>query len=274
MGSQPRNIVFVLTDQERYFGDYPDELEVPARRWLMEQGVTFANHYIASTYCTSSRSVIYTGQHMPNTGMFDNANFEFVGSMSPRIPTVGTMLRDAGYYTAYKGKWHLASELDPDPEQDHDFSGDMERYGFSDWNPTGDVIGNPWDGFVRDNGTMVAAIEWLRAKGLKLRAEGTPWFLSVDLVNPHDIMYFNTDLPGEKVQDPGGLLFRLHEHQKHPHTLRVTRMLCLTASPRRSTRKVGRLRIRSSRTSWRLPWAGSLPGRTGGNVSTTTTSTA
>jgi len=199
--------VFVLTDQERYFGDYPDELEVPARRWLMEQGVTFANHYIASTYCTSSRSVIYTGQHMPNTGMFDNATFEFVGSMSPLIPTVGTMLRDAGYYTAYKGKWHLALELDPDPERDHDYSGDMERYGFSDWNPTGDVIGNPWDGFVRDNGTMVAAIEWLRATGMKLRAEGTPWFLSVDLVNPHDIMYFNTDLPSEPVQDAGGLLF-------------------------------------------------------------------
>ena len=91
-GSKPRNIVFVLTDQERYFGDYPTELEVPARRWLMDRGVTFTNHYIASTYCTSSRSVIYTGQHMPNTGMFDNATFEFVGSMSPRIPTVGTML--------------------------------------------------------------------------------------------------------------------------------------------------------------------------------------
>jgi len=206
-GSKPRNIVFVLTDQERYFGDYPTELEVPARRWLMDRGVTFTNHYIASTYCTSSRSVIYTGQHMPNTGMFDNATFEFVGSMSPRIPTVGTMLRNAGYYTAYKGKWHLALELDPDPDRDHNFANDMEKYGFSDWNPTGDVIGSPWDGFVRDNGTMIAAVEWLRTKGLKLRAEGTPWFLSVDLVNPHDIMYYNTDLSGVPVQDPGGLLF-------------------------------------------------------------------
>ena len=206
-GSEPRNIVFVLTDQERYFANYPTELEVPARRWMMDRGVTFTQHYIASTYCTSSRSVIYTGQHMPNTRMFDNATFEFVGSMSPQIPTVGTMLRNAGYYTAYKGKWHLALELEPDPERDHNFTGDMEKYGFSDWNPTGDVTGNPWDGFVRDNGTMVAAIEWLRTKGLKLRGQGTPWFLSVDLVNPHDIMYYNTDLPDDPVQDHGGLLF-------------------------------------------------------------------
>ena len=33
------NIVFILTDQERYFADYPAELEVPGRRWLMDRGV-------------------------------------------------------------------------------------------------------------------------------------------------------------------------------------------------------------------------------------------
>ncbi len=207
MDSKPHNIVFVLTDQERFFPVHPAGLEVPGRDWLRERGVSFTNHYIASTYCTSSRSVIYTGQHMPNTGMFDNANFPFVGSMSTDIPTVGTLLRAAGYYTAYKGKWHLAGELEPDDERDHNFSRDMEKYGFSDWNPTGDVLGSPLDGFVRDNGTMVESIEWLRTKALHLRREGRPWFLSIDLVNPHDIMYFNTDLPGEPVQDKGGLLF-------------------------------------------------------------------
>ena len=204
--SQPHNILFVLTDQERYFDEYPAELDIPGRRWLMDHGVTFTNHYIASTYCTSSRSVIYTGQHMPNTGMFDNANLPFVPPLATKLPTVGKMLRQAGYYTAYKGKWHLSLELEPDDERDHDYRRDMEPYGFSDWNPTGDVIGNAWDGFVADNGTLMAAVEWLRTKGLHLGSEGKPWFLSVDLVNPHDIMYFNTDLPGEPVQDTGDLL--------------------------------------------------------------------
>lgn len=208
MASKPRNVVFILTDQERYRDDERGGPDTPGRDWLRERGVTFTNHYIASTYCTSSRSVIYTGQHMPNTRMFDNANFAFVGSMSPEIPTVGTMLRDAGYYTAYKGKWHLAGELEPDPDRDHNYQGDMEKYGFADWNPTGDVIGDPLDGFVHDNATMAGAIEWLRTKGTRLRSEGQPWFLSIDLVNPHDIMYFNTDLPGEQVQDRGGLLFK------------------------------------------------------------------
>lgn len=205
-GSQPFNILFVLTDQERYFAEYPSELEIPGRRWLMDHGVTFTNHYIASTYCTSSRSVIYTGQHMPNTAMFDNANFHFVHDMSTDTPTVGKMLRQAGYYTAYKGKWHLSEALEPDEDRDHDYRRDMEPYGFSDWNPTGDVIGHAWDGFVADNGTLMASVEWLRTKGLQLRSAGTPWFLSVDLVNPHDIMYFNTDRPGQPVQDPGNLM--------------------------------------------------------------------
>ncbi|MGT2494236.1 hypothetical protein ACU4GD_36585 [Cupriavidus basilensis] len=28
------------------------------------------------------------------------------------IRTLGDMLRDAGYYTAYKGKWHLTKEFE------------------------------------------------------------------------------------------------------------------------------------------------------------------
>ncbi len=40
-----------------------------------DEGVTFANHQIASCVCTSSRSVIYTGQHIPNTGLFDNMGY-------------------------------------------------------------------------------------------------------------------------------------------------------------------------------------------------------
>ena len=32
-----------------------------------------------------------------------------------------------------------------------------------------------------------------------LNKDGTPWFLAVNFVNPHDLMFYNTDLPGEKV---------------------------------------------------------------------------
>lgn len=95
----------ILTDQERQFreGELPPDLSLPAHERLRRQGTTFVNHTINSCVCTPSRSVIYTGQHIEHTRMFDNTNFPWIQSMSPDIPTVGDMLREAGY-TAYKGK--------------------------------------------------------------------------------------------------------------------------------------------------------------------------
>ena len=41
------------------------------------------------------------------------------------------MLRKAGYYTAYKGKWHLNKEFDTH-EPEKLFTKEMDAYGFSD----------------------------------------------------------------------------------------------------------------------------------------------
>jgi arylsulfatase len=110
----PFNILFILTDQERFFrpGELPAGFRLPAHERLMARGTTFVNHRINSCVCTPSRSVIYTGMHIQQTGMFDNSNFPWIKSMSPEIRTVGDMLRDAGYYTAYKGKGHLHKEFE------------------------------------------------------------------------------------------------------------------------------------------------------------------
>src|SRR6188768_1548835 len=113
-GSGPYNILFILTDQERFFrsGELPVGYSLPAHERLKKQGTTFVNHRIASCVCTPSRSVLYTGQHIQQTGMFDNTNFPWIKSMSPDIRTLGDLLREAGYYTAYKGKWHLTKEFE------------------------------------------------------------------------------------------------------------------------------------------------------------------
>ena len=94
----PYNILFILTDQERFFGsgELPEGFSLPAHERLAREGVTFANHTINSCVCTPSRSVLYTGQHIQHTRMFDNTNFPWITSMSTEIRTVGDMLRDAG----------------------------------------------------------------------------------------------------------------------------------------------------------------------------------
>ena len=57
--------------------------------------------------CSASRAVIYTGLHQPHNGIFDNAGVPYMKSLDRGLPTIGKILRKLGYYTAYKGKWHL-----------------------------------------------------------------------------------------------------------------------------------------------------------------------
>lgn len=196
----PYNILFILTDQERFFrpGELPVGLELPAHERLMRQGTTFVNHTINSCVCTPSRSVVYTGQHIQHTRMFDNTNFPWIQSLSPDIRTVGDMLREAGYYTAYKGKWHLTKEFETvntlgTPTKI--FTQEMEEYGFSDYFGIGDIIAHTQGGYLHDGVTSAMAGSWLRGKGRELAAGNKPWFLAVNLVNPHDVMFYDTDAP-------------------------------------------------------------------------------
>ncbi|PVY79398.1 arylsulfatase [Cupriavidus alkaliphilus] len=208
--ARPYNILFILVDQERYFrpGELPADYELPAHNRLMRRGTTFVNHRINSCVCTPSRSVLYTGQHIQQTRMFDNTNFPWIGSMSTEIRTVGDMLRDAGYYTAYKGKWHLHKEFETVNKlgtPTRIFTAEMESYGFSDYFGIGDIIAHTRGGYDHDGVIGAMGVSWLRSKGRELSGEGKPWFLALNLVNPHDVMFYDTDAPGTAVQPRRGI---------------------------------------------------------------------
>lgn len=202
-GKRAPNILFILTDQERYFDRLPPNYRLPGKERLLELGTSFTNQQIASCVCTSSRSNIYTGQHIQQTKMFDNLNFPWVESLSTQIPTIGHMLRELGYYSAYEGKWHLARELEGEV---HGGAPKligrelMDSYGFSDYTGIGDSIGFQHGGYLNDGWIAAFSQRWLKHRGQKLNQDGTPWFLAVNFVNPHDVMFYNTDLPGERVQ--------------------------------------------------------------------------
>jgi hypothetical protein len=75
-------------------------------------------------------------------------------------------------------------------------STEMEAYGFSDYFGIGDVIGHTEGGYLHDDVISAGTRSWLRGQGEQLRADNKPWFMAVNLINPHDVMYYNTDLPG------------------------------------------------------------------------------
>lgn len=214
--AQAPNILFVFTDQERYHARWPAGLSLPGHERMERTGTTFTNHQCPATMCTSSRSVIVTGLQTADNGMYENLDVPWMQSLSLKHPTIGHMLRKAGYYTAYKGKWHLSREFDTrSPEQF--MTPHMEKYGFADNFSPGDLIGHTLGGYSFDHITAGSSINWLRTKGRPLADEGKPWCMFVSFVNPHDIMYFNTDAPGESVQDTGKL--RLHAARAPEHAL-------------------------------------------------------
>ncbi len=212
-GTRP-NIVFVFTDQERYFDSWPSGMSLPGRERLAASGVTLHSHYAPAVMCTSSRAVLLTGLQTADNGMFENADLPYVNAMSTTVPTIGHLLRKAGYYTAYQGKWHLDAAFDIAPPQ-HVLTERMEAYGFSDFGLPVDSLAHDLGGYTTDGIIGTTAQSWLRDKGRPLADDGKPWALFVSLINPHDIMYFNTDEPGDNVQDTGKLLMHAARAPKH-----------------------------------------------------------
>lgn len=129
------------------------------------------------------------------TGMVTNLGAPPFPELNRDLPTLGHHFRDLGYYTAYKGKWHL-SNIEPGTDLIYgtypDRGGDLEAYGFSDYNLTGDPHGTVWQGYLADRMVTAEACRWLTrtAPGLD-----QPWMLAVNFVNPHDIMFFSTGEP-------------------------------------------------------------------------------
>ncbi|HSF15216.1 MAG TPA: sulfatase-like hydrolase/transferase [Vicinamibacteria bacterium] len=206
---KPRhNILFVFVDQERHFSRWPRKLSLPGHERLARTGTYLQQHHIGATMCTSSRSIMLTGLQTADNGMSENLDVPWVKDLSTDIPTFGHMLRKAGYYTSYKGKWHLTRAFDQEFPPEHLFTKEMEAYGFSDYVSPGDVVGHTLGGYSFDHIIAGSAISWLRRVGRPLSDDGKPWALTLSLVNPHDIMYFNTDASGQKVQDNGRLLSR------------------------------------------------------------------
>lgn len=183
------NIVFVVADQEHYFSQYPAGTNYQARKFLSENGITFEKHYACSNMSTSSRSTMFTGKHVPDTRMIDNCDFPWQPVMNPDIRTIGDIMRNAGYYTALKGKWHLGGTGDITGETEATVTS-LEDYGFSDWGGT-DYIGALRQGNEIDPLIVEEAVEWLGNKGKNLNAEGKPFFLLVTMINPHDIMDYD-----------------------------------------------------------------------------------
>ena len=99
------NLIYVLADQLRYQSlGYAGDLKAltPNIDRLASEGVSFCNCISGHPMCAPYRASLFTGKYPSSTGMVVNEL-----RMNPEHRCIGHVLTDAGYETAYIGKWHL-----------------------------------------------------------------------------------------------------------------------------------------------------------------------
>lgn len=186
------NILLIVSDQERGWDDLPNNLGLSAHDWLRERGTSFSNYNVHTTPCSPSRACLYTGLHTQINGMTSNIGAPPFPKLAP-VPTLGHLMREQGYYTAYKGKWHLSevpTEVSVRYGPFRSARDVLEPFGFADYSDVGIADGATWSGFKFDAEVASAASQWLHQTGRHL---DQPWLLAVNFVNPHDIVFYDDE---------------------------------------------------------------------------------
>jgi len=123
-GQQKKNLLFIMTDQQRYDAlSFAGNgvLETPNLDRLAQQGAYFKNAYTACAVCAPARSSILTGYTVENTGMRRNDRaYYYDEQVVMAMPTFDEILSDFGYHCEYYGKWHSLSshtEVYQNPKQ-------------------------------------------------------------------------------------------------------------------------------------------------------------
>lgn len=192
------NIIFYFTDQQRAdtCGCFGQPLDItPNLDSLAKEGVKFAHAYSPQPVCGPCRALFQTGKYPTETGCFRN------NIMLPKgVKTLADYIEEAGYETAYIGKWHLASdgELEKAPVIDYTITAIPKelRGGYTGFWRTADVLeftSHGYDGYVFDENDNRIDFKGYRADCIMDMAlqffdqydRKKPFFMTISQIEPH-----------------------------------------------------------------------------------------
>lgn len=192
------NIIFFFTDQQRWdtIGCYGQKLPVtPNLDRLAEDGVLFEEAYTAQPVCGPCRALFQTGKYPTQLGCWRNNQ-----ALPPEAKTVADYFDEAGYETAYIGKWHLASGGNRFGEEEDDYKTkpvpENRRGGYRGFWRAADVLeftSHGYDGYVYDENGKRLDFTGYRADCITDYAlefldqyDGKrPFFMTVSHIEPH-----------------------------------------------------------------------------------------
>lgn len=185
------NIIFYFSDQQRW--DTVNETVTPNLTELANEGINFENSYTCQPVCGPARACLQTGVYATQNRCYWN------GVPLPEdIKPLAEYFNEAGYETAYIGKWHLASdrikgigfhcETEAVPEE--------KRGGYKDYWMAADVLeftSHGYDGYVFDKDNRKVEFKGYRADCindfalayLDEKTSDKPFFMFVSQIEPH-----------------------------------------------------------------------------------------
>jgi len=162
--AEPRNVIFILSDDHRYdfmgFTGKVPWLETPNMDRLAAGGSYFPNAFVTTSLCSPSRASILTGQFSHVHTVVDNS-----APLPDGLTFFPQYLQEADYQTAFFGKWHIGHESDdPQPGFDHweSFRGQGTYYD-PYLNINGERVEYPEDTYISDLLTE-HTVDWLKKR--------------------------------------------------------------------------------------------------------------
>ena len=177
------NFLFIYTDDQRWdaMGVVQREQSDKARfPWfkspgmdrLAAEGVRFRNAFVTLSLCAPSRAAFLTGRYNHANGITNN------GTPFPAdAVTHATLLRAAGYKTAYVGKWHMGNQRGQRPGFDYSASF-VGQGGYQNFPFEINGVSTPTNGWIDDVSTDFA-IEWMK------QHKDRPFSMVVGFKSPH-----------------------------------------------------------------------------------------